>query len=446
MEKRIMKIKSLTVKNLYNHVDYDIKFNDSITFLYGDNGCGKTTILNIVTHIITGRIFKLFDYRFDEIVLSYQPSNSRKYKKIEVSRTNENEIVVTFLSKSQIIDQRNAYISRIADEREDISNAYFSEYPILEEIRSTFNYIYLPLNRDSSLSQAMTDNYRNRKMAQMRYNHSRGKFDDSKFDPTMYEVETLVAHAYNKSSTTLNRINEDFSDNILKSFLDVEDIINTDRVFQYMMSLNSTKIKEMQHDYIKVLKTLNKWDAASDTKVNAFFDSLQNDIALRKKNNNQVNLQFLFKLSEVSRITSIIDKAEKTEEAKKEARRPIETFLNTVNRFIANGVYDKEICIDDDGVVHLKTNGNKAIDIQNMSSGEKQIVTFFAYLIFGLENTNQSIFIVDEPELSLHLNWQRQFVDSIIDVNNNVQLIFATHAPEMIGRHRDSAVKLIPEM
>ena len=304
----------------------------------------------------------------------------------------------------------------------------------------------MPLNRNSSLSLDLTYSYRNRKMAQMRYNHSRGRFGDSKFDPTMYEVEALVASAYNKSTTTLNRINEDFSDNILKSFLDVEDIINTDRAFQYMMSLNSTKIKEMQHEYIKVLKTLNKWDAASDTKVNAFFDSLQNDIALRKKNNNQVNLQFLFKLSEVSRITSIIDKAEKTEEAKKEARRPIETFLNTVNRFIANGIYNKEICIDDDGIVYLKTNGNKAIDIQNMSSGEKQIVTFFAYLIFGLENTNQSIFIVDEPELSLHLNWQRQFVDSIMDVNKNVQLIFATHAPEMIGRHRDSAVKLIPEL
>lgn len=81
-----------------------------------------------------------------------------------------------------------------------------------------------------------------------------------------------------------------------------------------------------------------------------------------------------------------------------------------------------------------------------MSSGEKQIVTFFAYLIFGLESTNQSIFIVDEPELSLHLKWQKQFVDSIIDVNSNVQLIFATHAPEMIGRHRDKAVNLVPEV
>ena len=426
---------------------YDIKFNDSVTFLYGDNGCGKTTILNIITHIITGQIFKLFNYKFEEIILTYQPSNSKKYKKIALSRTNANEIAINFLSETVIIDQRVTYSGRSLGDREDLSSAYFSEYPILEDIRNTFNYIFLPLNRNSSLSLDLTYTYRNSKIAQMRNNHSMGsRFGILKSDPNMYEVEALVASAFNKSTTTLNRINEDFSDNILKSFLDVEDIINTDKAFQYMMSLNSANIKKMQQEYIKVLKTLNKWDSASDNKVNAFFDSLQNDISLRKKNNNQVNMQFLFKLSEVSKITSIIDKAEKTEEAKKEARRPIETFLNTVNKFISNGVYNKEICIDDDGTVYLKIGGNKSIDIQNMSSGEKQIVTFFAYLIFGLENTNQSIFIVDEPELSLHLNWQRQFVDSIMDVNKNVQLIFATHAPEMIGHHRDKAVKLIPEL
>ena len=93
----------------------------------------------------------------------------------------------------------------------------------------------------------------------------------------------------------------------------------------------------------------------------------------------------------------------------------------------------------------LKTASNKKISIHDLSSGEKQIITFFAYLIFGLPNTNQSIFIVDEPELSLHLNWQRKFVDSIMSINKSVQLIFATHSPEMIGRHRNKAVKLMPK-
>ena len=104
----------------------------------------------------------------------------------------------------------------------------------------------------------------------------------------------------------------------------------------------------------------------------------------------------------------------------------------------------KKIFIDSDGQVFLQTPFNDKIDLQQLSSGEKQIITFFAYLIFGLQKTNQSLFIVDEPELSLHLQWQLQFVDTIQGLNPDIQLIFATHSPEIIGRHRDKAVKLIP--
>lgn len=443
MESRVMKITKLTIKNLHGHNNYDVDFNSDITFLYGDNGCGKTTILNIVTFIITGSVYKLYDYKFDEITLTYQPTDSKIHQRIVVSINEDNEMLITFASKTAKLEPRIEYISRASDEREDLNRLYFSEYPILEEIKNTFNYVYLPLNRNSSLSLEHPYAIRSRKMAQLRYNHTRGRYSDSRADPTLYEVEALVASAFNKSTLTLNRINEEFSDSILKAFLDVEDIISTDKIVQYMLSLNVTKIKQMQAEYIKVLKTLDKWDDTSKSKVNSFFDSLQRDINANKNNKNNVNIEFFFKLSEVSKITNIIDKAEAAENAKKEARRPIDTFLSTVNSFIATS--NKEIDIDEEGVIFLRTGDQKPIGIQHMSSGEKQIVTFFAYLVFGLETTNQSIFIVDEPELSLHLKWQRQFVDAIMEINSNVQLIFATHAPEIIGRHRIKAVKLIPE-
>lgn len=443
MESRVMKITKLTIKNLHGHNNYDVDFNSDITFLYGDNGCGKTTILNIVTFIITGSVYKLYDYKFDEITLTYQPTDSKIHQRIVVSINEDNEMLITFASKTAKLEPRIEYISRASDEREDLNRLYFSEYPILEEIKNTFNYVYLPLNRNSSLSLEHPYAIRSRKMAQLRYNHTRGRYSESRADPTLYEVEALVASAFNKATLTLNRINEEFSDSILKAFLDVEDIISTDKIVQYMLSLNVTKIKQMQAEYIKVLKTLDKWDDTSKSKVNSFFDSLQRDINANKNNKNNVNIEFFFKLSEVSKITNIIDKAEAAENAKKEARRPIDTFLSTVNSFIATS--NKEIDIDEEGVIFLRTGDQKPIGIQHMSSGEKQIVTFFAYLVFGLETTNQSIFIVDEPELSLHLKWQRQFVDAIMEINSNVQLIFATHAPEIIGRHRIKAVKLIPE-
>ena len=59
-----------------------------------------------------------------------------------------------------------------------------------------------------------------------------------------------------------------------------------------------------------------------------------------------------------------------------------------------------------------------------------------------MKDTSSGIFVVDEPELSLHLSWQKVFVKKALEVNNNVQFIFATHAPEIIGKYRDRAVKL----
>ena len=151
MEKHIMKIKRLVVKNLYGHVCYDIKFNDNVTFLYGDNGCGKTTILNIVTYIITGKIYKLFDYNFEQITLSFSGEGVKAHQQIVLHQSEQNVILVDFMSECATINRRVEYVATPSAGREDIDRFYFSEYPVLERIQNIFNYVYLPLSRNSTL-------------------------------------------------------------------------------------------------------------------------------------------------------------------------------------------------------------------------------------------------------------------------------------------------------
>ena len=125
------------------------------------------------------------------------------------------------------------------------------------------------------------------------------------------------------------------------------------------------------------------------------------------------------------------------------ARNPIETFLTTINGFIGNNTDNKQIIIDKEGKIYFTTNYSKQkISIHYLSSGEKQLLIFFANLIFNVKSDKSGIFVVDEPELSLHLSWQRKFVDKALDINNNLQLIFATHAPEIIGNRRDKTFRL----
>ena len=91
----------------------------------------------------------------------------------------------------------------------------------------------------------------------------------------------------------------------------------------------------------------------------------------------------------------------------------------------------------------MTKHSKQKLRVHNLSSGEKQLLIFFANLIFNVKSDSSGIFVVDEPELSLHLDWQRIFVEKTMEVNQNIQLIFATHAPEIIGRHRNKMFKLV---
>ena len=59
-----------------------------------------------------------------------------------------------------------------------------------------------------------------------------------------------------------------------------------------------------------------------------------------------------------------------------------------------------------------------------------------------LQENKPFIFIADEPELSLHIEWQEKLLSAIISLNNNVQLIVATHSPEIVSEFKKSTINM----
>ena len=66
-----------------------------------------------------------------------------------------------------------------------------------------------------------------------------------------------------------------------------------------------------------------------------------------------------------------------------------------------------------------------------LSSGEKQLLIIL-FKVF-LMNDQPSILLLDEPENSLHIEWQQQLIDVIRKLNPNSQLIISTHSPSIFG-------------
>lgn len=65
-----------------------------------------------------------------------------------------------------------------------------------------------------------------------------------------------------------------------------------------------------------------------------------------------------------------------------------------------------------------------------LSSGEKQLLVILLTVL--IQNQKPSILFMDEPEISLHVDWQKKLIGYIRELNPNVQLIIATHSPALI--------------
>ncbi len=91
--------------------------------------------------------------------------------------------------------------------------------------------------------------------------------------------------------------------------------------------------------------------------------------------------------------------------------------------------------------VHLKK-GGILDDLNNLSSGEQNEIYLLFKLIF--EVPSKSVLLIDEPELSLHVAWQLQFIKDIKEIAKirDIQIIIATHSPEIVSESIDNCIDL----
>ena len=89
-----------------------------------------------------------------------------------------------------------------------------------------------------------------------------------------------------------------------------------------------------------------------------------------------------------------------------------------------------------------QSDSNKKIDLQQLSSGEKQEIILFYNLIF--KTKDNLLLLIDEPEISLHIVWQKKFLEDLLKIteNSKIKVILATHSPQIISNHWDLQIDL----
>ena len=85
-------------------------------------------------------------------------------------------------------------------------------------------------------------------------------------------------------------------------------------------------------------------------------------------------------------------------------------------------------------LTHRVMNGDEQIGETltpyQLSSGEKQMLVILLTVL--VEDQLPYVLFMDEPEVSLHVEWQKRLIDLILSLNPNVQIILTTHSPAVV--------------
>lgn len=121
----------------------------------------------------------------------------------------------------------------------------------------------------------------------------------------------------------------------------------------------------------------------------------------------------------------VVQDIDKTEQQIEESSAPRNRLEELVKSLLAEG----KVVTFSDQSIDIKTVAGANIGVSSLSSGEKHVLRLLVETLLA----GESSIIIDEPELSLHIDWQKRLVGMMRTLSPKAQLILATHSPEVMA-------------
>jgi predicted ATP-binding protein involved in virulence len=420
-----MKIKSIEIHKLFDLFDYKIALDpdENLTILTGPNGYGKTTLLNIIYNLFNenGSFYYFQKLLFSEIIFCFDNQYRLKVKK------NIESAQVLFY----IYDENHTVISTYdyTSEEEDIKNQIEGYIPFV------------------------------RRISQDKWVHKQQDIIYS-FDELLNEFSSNLPFYLLNSFKNYGLANE----KTLNIFENIQVyLIKEQRLIRQTQQIKYGKV-EFSHtntiqDYAKELSSLIEKKQAESFTITQKLDSsfpkrlLESKHELSKEEFDSRFEQLRVKYDKLNRfglITSSLDIP--SYDAKSENLRVLSIYLDDSHQKVA--VFDEllnkiELFTDilnqkrfthkaiqinkENGFMFISARNNTPLSLTDLSSGEQHEVVLLYELLFKVKPG--TIVLVDEPEISLHVTWQQEFINDLIKISNMQQICFivATHSPTIIN-------------
>lgn len=423
---------------MFNHV-IELRTEENITILHGQNGVGKTTILKMIDDLFNRNLISLFSYSFESFSVSlsngkavkiarsekqeqpalhfslYDPNKTPRKgnpKPIIIQKHDLNnrrhypmsmiEAFVPFLDRvapDKWINRNTGELMQLNDVlirfRDELPLAFYDE-GIEEKSKQIFEFLN-PIQTHFIQTQRLFVE----EAESNRYKDKTSKSTKTTIEEYSNEMSILIKEAIREAGTLSSSLDRTFPNKILST------PIPTD--------VTEETVREKYNEQMEYRKRLMLAGLIDDEAESDF---------LRKEKLDSHDLKVLWHyLSDVDKKFNLYN----------QLLKKIELFVSIIDsRF-----QYKKINVNKDGGFTFKSNAGKPIPLKSLSSGEQHELVLAFRLIFKVEP--QSLILIDEPELSLHVTWQQKFLDDIKEISNLSKLDFliATHSPSIVhGKRR----------
>lgn len=408
----IMKLKRLQVLRLFNTFDYDINFDseERILLLTGPNGYGKTTILTIIDNVINGHFIDFYYLPFSHIELQMEDDTI-----IQVSSDKDVE-------KGLFLDDREIAPDRI------VSFKLLSKDNLMAGFDITAKSIKEMKQRLRGLRDYSTERGLLTDAALVEYlrSHSWQYFVAFDANPGFSQFEMML-HTMDVFFEPANRILLQEEGNTKVS----------------IEKISSSLRAELERTRIEYLKKVSEYRGNLIDKLltgeikyrrkeyESIVDSLRDKIELLHSWGLIPFNSFKAYDAEKPSVMSVyLEEIVETTEVYSSIYKKVSGFVQIINK---KAFVNKTISYSSESGLLVQLPDGSSLDCKKLSSGEQNEIIMAYHLIFGLHP--EMLVLVDEPENSLHVEWQTQYIDELEEICevNDLQAIVATHSPQIIG-------------
>lgn len=450
-----MKLLNFQGFKLNEYLDVDINFKKDLSILTGTNGSGKTTSLNLIQSILLPNLLDFFFTPFELIYLKLIDKDKESIIKV---KKNKQEIIFSVYNERNEIQIEELRLSRNLVNELDIYRSgrnelkhnemflkKFQEHPYLKFINQITKPIFIGLERTNNDVREDYKEYLYERNMLLRKDirPSQQVINKENLGVSILETEMLVQTMYKR----LKAIQETYFKSIQKELISSSFNFLEFDVKDLPSSLNLREkyiLLEKQSEIEESLKKIGFLDTELSSKLKLFFEKIK--VMFEQSNNDEdkgLTIEWLLNKSQVDKLFNILKIIDEYNIRADKTFEPINKFLNIINSFFKDT--QKKLFIDEVGRLFVSKPSGRNLTVDELSSGERQLVILFANVIFNkYKNSKLSseILIIDEPEISLHIRWQEKFIDSLFEASNNTQFIIATHSPDIIGEYKFNAVRM----